>query len=362
MRKKRIGSDRFKILAGIDQEMASAHIPSVLNAIKTGQPYPIKAMLFFGNNGLVGFANSKDVYESFTKLDFIVNMDLYMTPTAELADIVLPAASWLEYNQVFSVPSLADHVILPIHKITSVWECRPDEEVFLQIAKRMGLDYGAEKVEDIIDEQLSETARRYPQFEGLNFKKLIEMGWASVDIKYKKYEERGFNTPSGKMEIYSSILENYGYEPLPYYQEPPESPYSDLKTYEEYPLILTTGGRVQYFFHSEGRQIPSLRKKHPDPIVEINTQTAKKYGIKDGDWIFIETKRGKIQQKAKVHDGIDPRVINCQNGWWFPEDKSPEHGVWKSNANVLTNNQGPYDPIMGTYQLRALLCKIYKDE
>jgi len=129
---------------------------------------------------------------------------------------------------------------------------------------------------------------------------------------------------------------------------------------DEYPLILTTGGRSQYFFHSEYRQIPSLRKRDPDPIVEIHPQAAKDCGIKDGEWIWIETRRGKIQQKAKVTNGIKPNVVNVQHGWWFPEDETPEHGVWKSNANVLTSSEPPYDPAMGTYQLRAMLCKVYR--
>ncbi len=94
--------------------------------------------------------------------------------------------------------------------------------------------------------------------------------------------------------------------------------------------------------------------------MEIHPETAAAQNINDGDWVWIETKRGKIQQKALITDGIDPRVINVQHGWWFPEEPGPLYGVWKSNANVLTNNLPPYDPAIGTYQLRALLCKVYK--
>ncbi len=357
---KRLGYDRFKFLAGEGNKMPSAHIPSVLHAMKTGEPYRVRASLHFGNNGLLGFGNTKDVYESLMELDFMLCMDLYMTPTAELADIVLPAATWLEYDQLFSVPSLADHVILMTQKLAQIEECRPDEQVFYDIAKRMGLDYYANSVEAVFDEQLAETARRYPQFEGLNFQKLKKLGYVSVPIEYKKYEKDGFATASGKMEIASSALREFQYDPLPSYQEPPESPISDPETAKEYPLILSTGGRIANFFLSEARQISRLRRANPDPIVEINTQTAREYGIEDGDWVSIETKRGKIKQKAKVYDGIAPQVINCQHGWWFPENPNPDHGVWESNANVLTNNQAPYDPIIGTYQLRALLCRIAK--
>ena len=151
-----------------------------------------------------------------------------------------------------------------------------------------------------------------------------------------------------------------GYDPLPYAEEPPESPVSTPDLAAEYPLILTTGGRSQYFFCSEHRQISSLRKHHRDPLVEIHPQTANDLKIQNGDWVWIETLRGKIQQRARLTEGIDPRVVNAECAWWFPEEAGPEHGVWKANVNVLTNNAPPYDPAMGTYQLRALLCRVYR--
>ncbi|MCX8011795.1 MAG: molybdopterin oxidoreductase, partial [Desulfobacterota bacterium] len=127
----------------------------------------------------------------------------------------------------------------------------------------------------------------------------------------------------------------------------------------KYPYVLTTGGRIQEFFCSEHRQILSLRKKHPDPVIEINPETAKKLKLTEGDWVWIETPRGKIKQKVTLTQ-IHPRVVNVEYGWWFPELAPPEYGLWKSNANVLTSMDPPYDPAIGTYQLRALLCKIYK--
>ena len=179
---------------------------------------------------------------------------------------------------------------------------------------------------------------------------------------YRKYEKSGFSTTSQKAELFSTILERRGYDPLPYHQEPPESPLSAPEIAERYPLILTTGGRSRCFFHTEFRQIPSLRRRDPDPIVEIHPETAERVGIKDGDWVWIESPRGRITQKAKLTRGIDHRVVDVQHGWWFPEEPGPEYGLWKSNANVLTSNLPPCDPAVGTYQLRALLCKVYKKE
>ena len=149
-----------------------------------------------------------------------------------------------------------------------------------------------------------------------------------------------------------------GYAPLPSYEEPPESPTSTPEIAADYPLVLTTGGRISYFFNSEHRQIDKLRKAQRDPVAEIHPETAARFGIVNGAWMWIETKRGRIRQKAKLTKGIDPRVIHVQHGWWFPEQPAPEYGVWTSNANLLTDNKPPYDPAMGTYQLRALLCRV----
>ena len=127
-------------------------------------------------------------------------------------------------------------------------------------------------------------------------------------------------------------------------------------------VTSTTGGRVIYYFCTEHRQIPSLRSKHPFPLVDMHPDTANAHGIADGDWVWIESPRGRITQKAKVTDGIDPRVINCEYGWWYPEEKAPDHGLWDSNVNILTSIEPPYDPAMGTYPLRAFLCRISRNE
>ncbi len=354
-RAKRLGADEFKVLGanGVSLPMPAAHIPAMLKAMRTGEPYPVKAFLIFGSNPLVTYANPREVLESLAALDLLVVMDIFMTPTAEMADIVLPAATWLEADGVQGYPIAVDVHVFAQQRVVRLWESRQDEEVMIELARRLGLEAGTEPLEEILDRRLKGL--------GLSFEQLKDRGSVSVPLAYRKYEQmKMFLTPSGKVELYSSVLEGLGYDPLPYYEEPPESPLSTPELLEDYPLILITGGRVPYFFHSEHRQVPKLRRRHPDPIVQVHPETAGRLGITEGDWIWIETRRGKIRQKASLTEGIDPRVVHVEHGWWFPEEESPEHGVWTSNANLLTDNGPPYDPAMGTYQLRALLCRVYK--
>ena len=349
---KRLGADRFKLLGGEGADLPAAHIPTLLQAMREGRPYPVKAFLVFGNNTLSTYANTSLVYESLMKLDFMVCADLFMTPTAELADIVLPAASWPELNQLAGLPTVAANVVLAQQQAVRIGECKSDEEIFVELARRMKLAVGTETVEDVLDAQLA--AGKI----GLTFDELKQRGFFKVPFKYRKFEDGGFKTPTGKIELYSTRLEAFGYSPLPHYEEPPESPISSPDVARDYPLVLTTGGRIPFFFNSEHRQIANLRKARRYPLAEIHPATAARYGVVNGEWMWIETRRGRIRQKAKVTAGIDPRVIHAEHGWWFPEEPGPDYGVWRSNANLLTDNQPPYDPAMGTYQLRALLCRV----
>ena len=125
--------------------------------------------------------------------------------------------------------------------------------------------------------------------------------------------------------------------------------------------ILITGMRPTAFFHSEHRQLPWLRELLPEPYVEIHPETAKKEGIEEGDWVIIESSRGRCPQRAKLTLGIDPQVIGAQHAWWFPEKDSPGHGWRDSNINLLTDNDpATCDPAMGATNLRVLLCRISK--
>jgi len=349
---KRLGADRFKLLAGEGADLPAAHIPTLLQAMREGKPYPVKAFLVFGNNTLATYANARLVHESLLKLDYMVCADLFMTPTAELADIVLPAAAWPELDQIVGLPTVAANVVLAQQKVVQVGECKSDEEIFVALARRMKLPVGTESVKDVLNAQLAAGGL------GLDFDQLARQGFARAPLRYRRYEASGFKTPTGKLELYSTRLEALGYPPLPTFVEPPESPVSTPEVAKDYPLVLTTGGRIPFFFNSEHRQLANLRRAYRDPRAEINPETAARHGIAEGDWMWIETRRGRIRQRARLTAGIDPRVVNAEHGWWFPDEHGPEYGIWKSNANVLTDNAPPYDPAMGTYQLRALLCRI----
>jgi anaerobic selenocysteine-containing dehydrogenase len=353
---KRLGADRFKMLCGEGADLPAAHIPTLLEAMREGRPYPVKAFLVFGNNTLTTYANSKLVYESLMKLDFMVCADLFMTPTAELADIVLPAAAWPELDQLAAFPTIAGNVVLAQQKVVQIGECKPDEEIFVELARRMQLGACEEPVRDVLNSQLEAGGV------GMTFEELTRDGFYTMPMKYRKYEKRGFRTPTGKIELYSTRFEQMGYAPLPYYVEPPESPLSTPEIAREFPLVLTTGARIPFFFNSEHRQLPVLRKARREPRAEIHPETAARHGIANGEWMWIETRRGRIRQRASFTSAIDPRVVNAEHGWWFPEESAPEYGVWKSNVNVLTDNGPPYDPQMGTYQLRGLLCRVARVE
>jgi anaerobic selenocysteine-containing dehydrogenase len=207
---------------------------------------------------------------------------------------------------------------------------------------------------------------------GVTFGELRDNGVTYTEFEYRKYEngllrpdkQPGFNTPSGKVELFSTVLEQCGLDALPYFEEPPESTVRTPEVAKDYPLILITGVRSWAYFCSEQRQIPLLRQINPDPVTEIHPDTAEKLGIKDGDWVYIESKYGKCKQKAKLTKGIHPGIICSQQGWWFPEMPGPEpslFGVWESNINLLL--PGGWTGRSGHgYPYKNQMCRVYKVE
>ena len=340
-----------KIGTGIYKVNHEIHPRLFIDAILDGKPYPIKAFVIMGTNTLVAHCYAPEMIEALKKLDFIVAIDMFMTPTTQLADVVLPSASWLETDDVADMHFV--WCVLARQKVATIGECRDDKQIMIDIAHRMGMGehFPWRNVREYCDWVLKDS--------GITFDELKERGIIMGEMRYRKYEQEGFATPSGKVELYSSSLETMGYDPLPYYAESPESPYSTPELFQEYPLIITTGARSQPYFHSEGRQIPSLRKLVPDPLIQIHPDTAKNLGIADGYWVWVESRRGRIKQRAQLTDIVHPGVVNVPHGWWFPEKDPPEYGFRESSANLLTGGTN-YDPHTGSESLRSFLCKVYK--
>ncbi len=339
-----------------------AHPHEVLDAIRTEYPHKIRALMSFANNSVVSLPDSLRVYERIKDVEFFTYMDFFMTPTAELADIVLPAAMWPEVDAVFSMPEFSEHALLCQRKLVQVGECRSDEEVFIEICRRMGKDYGAGTQRELLDKEIAAMAERFPELRGVDFEELSRRGWYVPERSYRNYEKRGgFPTPTGKFELWSKEIESLGEDPLPYWVEPPVTPVSRPDLKRQFPYILTTGGRRMQYFITNNRQIRSLRRQYPFPLVRMHPDTAARHEIAEGDWVYIRTFTGRITQKARLDADMAPDVINCDFGWWYPEAGAPGYGWDESNANVLTSSDNGCDPYMGSYQLRGLLCQIYKN-
>ncbi|MEW6669586.1 MAG: molybdopterin-dependent oxidoreductase [Thermodesulfobacteriota bacterium] len=324
---------------------------SIVNAIVSGDPYPIRAGYLQGTNFLCTHANSQETLTALKNLELLVVADLFMTPTAELADFVLPVASSLEFDDIVVAHGLLAHIQPKVAEpVGESWTCY---RILSELAKRLGLDKCFWKnEEDALDAILKPS--------GLTFQEFKKKGALFGKRQYKEYESNGFLTPSKKVEIFSSQLKASGFDPLPTFYEPPETPYSAPELAKEYPLVFTCHKSV-VFRHSEGRQIRSLRELHPNPVIRIHAETAKKLGIQEGDRVYIETRRGRIKQKAALATDMDPRVVCLDCGWWFPEKPAEElHGWAESNINILTDNKPPYNREIGSTNLRGFLCKVYK--
>jgi anaerobic selenocysteine-containing dehydrogenase len=345
-RRKMIGAD-----GGFAPVPFARIVPSQLlvKAILNEKPYPVKVLCVHANNPLMTWANAQEVYRALNALDFLYVSDQFMTPTAELADMVLPAATYLEVNGIaFRSPFI--HVRQKVSQIGEAW---PDKKMINELAKKLGFgEYFWEEVDDALDMILKPL--------GLTFEEFRSIGNFMAEKGYRQHQRKGFSTPSGKVEIYSSLFEKWGYDPIPVYYEPPETSYSAPELAKEYPLIFTTWHH-EGFRHSNNRQVASLRGMEPDPVVEIHFETAKGLGIEDGDWVYIENRRGRIKQRAFLTEGIDPRVVAPSYGWWFPEkDAESLHGWMESNINILTNSEPPYNPQIASTNLRGTLCRVYR--
>lgn len=343
--------------------MPSAFQPAVWKAILTEDPYPIKALFASDSNPLCGHENpDRYILDALKKLDFIVWCDLLMTPSNEYADIILPVCTAYERNWCFAVAEIG--VFAGQKIIEPLYESKSDFYIYRELLKRWGREsyWPWETEEKYCDWQLEKL--------GVTFKELTKTCFYPAPEVWKKYEKGmlredgrpGFQSPSGRCELYASMVEEYGIEPLPIFGMPLQSYETTPELAKEYPLILITGSRtLNYpFFHSEFRQIPVLREMQRFPAVLINPETADSLDIKYGDWVWVETRKGRSRFKAEITERIHPRMVSVPHSWWYPELPPPEYGCFESSANILVDPFAGNDPGTGTTELRGLLCKAYR--
>ena len=339
--------------AGLMAPFASYALPqSVQKALIEGTPYPIRVAYIHGGNLMLTWANAQDTYKAFRNLNFLVVADMFMTPTALMADIVLPVASYLEYDAIRQTEIFPVEVRVG-QKVADPGERWPDAKIIIELAKKLELsEHFWHTYEEMLEDILKPA--------GLTFEELRKLVSILGSPQYRFFEKHGFKTPSKKVELFSDRLEEWGFDPLPTYYELPETPYSDPDLAKEYPLIFTTW-KAGDFIHSRHRQIASLRDQHPEPFVSIHPEAADKLGVKQGDVVYIETKRGRIKQKASLVDSIDPRLVVVDHDWWFPEKGVGQLFDWATaSTNILTDNAPPFSPEMGSTNLRGIACKVYK--
>ena len=341
IRKQAIGQQEYPLFHKSTGH-AQAHLYA--DAILDEKPYPIKALVIVGSNPVLTWPNAGRVREAFAKLEFLAVMDPFMTQTAQLAHLVLPSATFLGRHELWDSSHLSREPRVGLApKLCDEEGLLTNWEVWKELAVRMGYgDYFPWKnEEEAINHRLKPL--------GLTVEALRSMpgGYAYDRWTANKYERDGFKTPSGKVEVYSAELERYGYDPLPVYVEPGESPLSTPDIAAAYPLVLTTGARTLEYLHSRFRNVPTLNRRTPEPYVEVHPAKAEELSIEEGEMVAVESLRGRVEMKARYTDAIDPRVIFIPHGW---ND---------ANANALTDDR-KLDPVTGFPPARSLLARIVK--
>ena len=339
--KPAIGQQEFPLFLKYTKR-AQANI--MYKAILDGTPYPLKGMIVDGSNPVLIWPNAGKVKEALSKLEFLVVIDHFMTETARQADLVIPATTFLGRHDLNDAASIYTTPRLFLSDQVLDEEGISDWQFWIELARRLGFNEEfpwATEVE-AIDFRLKPLGVTYDQLKQ-------DRSFVYAAKRERKYEKAGFKTPSGKVEIYSPELAAHGYDPLPVYREPAESPISAPRLAEEYPLILSTGARTIGYYHSRYRNIPSLRRLMPDPLVWVHPDTAARLGVADGDWVDVESSRGAIELRVSVIPALDPRVIYALHGWD------------SANSNLLTDSE-VLDPVTGFPADRSFLARIVKKD
>lgn len=345
---------RSDLIPGKREEMIGAYhrtIPRLMTvpatyfrrAVLEEVPYAVRGAYIQCANPMLAQADSRLTHRALMALDFLAVSEVFMTPTAALADIVLPAATHFEFNDIGHY-GIGHGVILARPKVVDPpADCWPDIKILNELGKLLTApELWYENWEDMLEEVLAPA--------GIDYQTFAEMGHLKGEDRFKKYQAAGFRTPSGKVELSLSQAEKLGLSPLPQFAGPPEDD-------PEYPLMLTSS-KDPYFLLSSYRWIERLRKLSPGPVSEIHPDTADKYGVRDAEPVIIETRTGEITQTACVTDRVLSGVVNAAYGWWFPEGPTETQFDWeKSNLNVLTSTE-KLGREFGTPNLRAMCCRI----
>lgn len=275
----------------------------------TGKPHPIKALWLSAQNPANSHQNRNNIIEILSRMEFTVVVELFMSATAEYADMVLPGCTTFECtNMALPWTSLfgGGHPFFQIQPklIEPYYESRSDLEIFDELARRMGLGEFFDKTAEEYIEMLLSSG--HPAMEGMTLEKLKER-----PVKPKTWSAPLFTTPSGKFEFYTEKLKEFGQE-LPIYIESPESSRQPLA--QKYPLyFLQMHSRGRH--HSHMGNVDRLKELDPEPVVNMHPVNAEKRGINDGDMVRVFNDRGRVKLKARIHEGIRPGTVTINEGW-----------------------------------------------
>ncbi len=371
--RKSLGGERFRVMGWPGWELlpdkksqraftsrGSAY-PALMHSIRTGEPYRVRAVFTTACNPMLTVSDTKHCYDGLKHgVDLHVSLELFQTPTSMLADYVLPITFWPERSTINFLEH-SSSVIVGQQLVPKAYERRDDYDVWRGLGIRLGQEkyWPWKDLNEVHDYRLQNFGMTLDEF-------AQKKGWDTEATDFNSHERVGFQTPTGKVELSSLIFEAQGYDPLPHFEEPAESPISRPELAREYPYILINNPKSKFYMHSQFRHSASLRKRHNEPFVKIHPETAERHGIKDGDMVWIENRRGKIKQKAKISEDVRPEIVAPDFGWWFPEKPAEEpslFGVWESNFNVLSCDAMDYAAESApSWNLEALLCNICKAE
>jgi len=349
--------DKFPIYSNYRGE---SHASGLVDAVLKGEPYPIRGLIIHGASILTSWPQTPIWRETLSKLDFLVTIDRQLTADAAYADVVLPATtmfeidSYMVYGPIFR---LREKMIEP------VGEARNDYLIMAELAERLGYGHLYPQTEE-------EMIRLALKGSGYSLEDVKEAGgWVKIPnpmMDYKKWQKGGlredgkpgFDTPSGKFEIWSTVLEDYGYEPLPKYVEPKEGPVGSPELAQEFPLVFNSGARPHTDFRSQHHGIKGLAKDKPEPTVDLNLADAAERDIQTGDLVEVRTPRGAVSFRARVTDDILQGAIEASMGGGTPVGPK----AWREwNVNELTDLSN-YDDVTGFPVYKSLLCEVVKIE